>query len=201
MIKKFRQFESLSNEDFPSLEEIRDYFYDFTDEVFTSIDDYEFGYIFFKNRNRENNIENNIDILKTDISNHILEYERNLLKLNNDYYNFKYRHLINNKNLLELIKSGDEPAYEYLYIHFDKCLFEKDKLSILIDCLRTLYSHTDFRPIKSLWTEDYVSADNSVETFYGFEGTFVRVSDSEYEKLCNIFKQGEKTPILTKIFK
>lgn len=69
----------------------------------------------------------------------------------------------------------------------------------MIDCLKTFYSHTGFRLVKSLWTEDYHEDDNTV-TLYGFEGTFVRVSDDEYKKMCQIFQQGNFTPTLTKLF-
>ena len=49
-IKTFKLFESSSENSFPDLDEIKSYFYDFTDEMNTFIDDYEFGYIFFKNK-------------------------------------------------------------------------------------------------------------------------------------------------------
>jgi hypothetical protein len=191
IIKKFKHFESVDFNDFPSLDEVKEYFYDFTDELYTSIDDYDFGYIFF---NTGDTIIS-IDILNTKKTNSLLEYSANFIRLNREYE----KEIL--KKRIELIESGKEPSYEYIFIHFDKHLFHIDKLPILIDCLKTLYSHTGFRPIHSLWTEDYVIDDTEeVETLYGFEGTFVRVSDIEYEKLCNIFRQGHETPTLTKLF-
>jgi hypothetical protein len=176
------------------LEEVKDYFYDFTDEVNTFIDDYEFGYIFFKNKYKSDYRENDcIDILKTDLSNTRLDYDSELIKLN-----LKGREI--HQNLLKLIESGEESAYEYIFIHFDVSLFQKDKLPILTECLETMYSHTGFRPVKSLWTEDYIDNSGELVTKYGFEGTFVRVSDEEYKKLCDIFTQGDFTPIITKLF-
>jgi hypothetical protein len=193
-IKTFKLFESSSEDSFPSLEEVKDYFYDFTDEVNTFIDDYEFGYIFFKNKYKSDYRENDcIDILKTDLSNTRLDYDSELIKLN-----LKGREI--HQNLLKLIESGEESAYEYIFIHFDVSLFQKDKLPILTECLETMYSHTGFRPVKSLWTEDYIDNSGELVTKYGFEGTFVRVSDEEYKKLCDIFTQGDFTPIITKLF-
>jgi len=193
-IKTFKLFESSSEDSFPSLEEAKDYFYDFTDEVNTFIDDYEFGYIFFKNKYKSDYRENDcIDILKTDLSNTRLDYDSELIKLN-----LKGREI--HQNLLKLIESGEESAYEYIFIHFDVSLFQKDKLPILTECLETMYSHTGFRPVKSLWTEDYIDNSGELVTNYGFEGTFVRVSDEEYKKLCDIFTQGDFTPIITKLF-
>jgi hypothetical protein len=193
-IKTFKLFESSSENSFPDLDEIRSYFYDFTDEINTFIDDYEFGYIFFRNIHKQDYKESDyIDILNTELSNTRLDYTSDFIKLNRDG---KKTH----KNLIKLIESGEEPGYEYIFIHFDVSLFQKDKLSILTECIETIYSHTGFRPVKSLWTEDYIDDTGEVETLYGFEGTFVRVSDEEYKKLCDIFVQGNFTPIITKLF-
>ena len=194
-IKTFKLFESdKSDNNFPEIEEIKSYFYDFTDEVNTFIDDYEFGYIFFKNKYKSDYRENDcIDILKTDLSNTRLDYDSELIKLN-----LKGREI--HQNLLKLIESGEESAYEYIFIHFDVSLFQKDRLPILTECLESFHSHTGFRPVKSLWTEDYIDNSGELVTNYGFEGTFVRVSDEEYKKLCDIFTQGDFTPIITKLF-
>ena len=196
-IKTFKLFESSSEDSFPSLEEVKDYFYDFTDEVNTFIDDYEFGYIFFPNRNKYISGTfrqfSNIDILNTELSNSRLDYASEFIKLNRDGREI-------HQNLLKLIQSGEESAYEYIFIHFDVSLFQKDKLPILTECLESFYSQTGFRPVKSLWTEDYIDNSGELVTNYGFEGTFVRVSDEEYKKLCEIFTQGDFTPIITKLF-
>jgi len=197
-IKTFKLFESSSENSFPDLDEIRSYFYDFTDEINTFIDDYEFGYIFFRNRDNVFGIKDYkesdyIDILNTELSNTRLDYTSDFIKLNRDGEK-------THKNLIKLIESGEEAGYEYIFIHFDGYLFQKDKLSILTECIETIYSHTGFRPVKSLWTEDYIDDAGEVETLYGFEGTFVRVSDEEYKKLCDIFVQGNFTPIITKLF-
>lgn len=198
-IKTFKLFESSSENSFPDLDEIKSYFYDFTDEMNTFIDDYEFGYIFFRNRDNVYGIKDYkesdyIDILNTELSNTRLDYTSDFIKLNRDG---KKTH----KNLLKLIESGEASGYSYLFVHFEQYLFEKEKLPILIDCLKTFYSQTGFRIVKSLWTEDYVDENTGdVVTYYGFEGSFVRVSDDEYKKMCQIFQQGNLTPTLTKLF-
>jgi hypothetical protein len=210
IIKNFKKFESNEFSNFPTLDEIKEYFYEFTDEVNTFIDDYEFGYIFFFNREYSTERQYDyIDILNTDLSNSLLNFTSDLIILNTP------NGVLTRKNLTKLIKSGKEPGYEYIFIHFDESLFQTDKLPILTQCIQTIYSHTGFRPIKSLWSEDYVfhngknliasasgisNGEAEVKTLYGFEGTFVRVSDEEYKKLCDIFMQGDFTPILTKLF-
>jgi len=150
-ILNFKLFEQKKLEDnFPSLEEVRSYFYDFTDEI------------------------GNV-IVNREVSD-------------------------NKKNILKYILSGDIPSYEYMSISFNS-LFDEDKLDILIDCLKVLYSETEFRPFGCLWTEDYPSDNgNDVITKLGFAGTFFRGSDEEYLKFCKIFDQGSRTKDLVKYF-
>lgn len=203
IIKKFQLFESNKSEDFPSLEEVKSYFYDFTDELNTFIDDYEFGYLYFNTTSfavmQRQGIPlqsevGMVNILDTEISNTQLEYNADFIKLNRDVHKEYY------KNKIKLIESGEASGYDSLYIHFDQYLFDQDKLPILIDCLKTFYSQTEFRLVRSLWTEDRVDDTGNVVTFYGFEGNFVRVSDDEYKKMCQIFQQGNFTTTLTKLF-
>ena len=194
MIKNFKQFESIkSSGDFPPLEEVKSYFYDFTDESDTYIDDYDYGYLYFNDPDgRWNNMAN---ILDTGMSNDRLEYGAEFIRLNREYDERV------NKNRIKLIESGEASGYDFLFIHIEEYLFKKEKLPILIDCLKNFYSQTGFRVIKSLWTEDYVDKNTGdVVNFYGFEGSFVRVSDDEYKKMCQIFQQGSLTPTLTKLF-
>jgi len=199
IIKSFKLFESNSENNFPDLEEIKSYLYDFTDESETFVDDYEFGYIIFDGKTEF------IDILKSDLSDWRLDYICDLIRLNDRWGTKSMITKSSNQfyeKAINLIESGKAPRYEYIYIHLDKSLFDVDKLETLVECLETIYSHTGFRPVSSLWSEDYVSnISGEVETKYGFEGTFVRVSDQEYNKFCNIFKRGDKTPTITKLFK
>lgn len=199
IIKSFKLFESNSENNFPDLEEIKSYLYDFTDESDTFVDDYEFGYVIFDGKTEF------IDILKSDLSDYRLEYICDLIRLNDRWGTKSMITKSSNQfyeKAINLIESGKAPRYEYIYIHFDNHLFDVDKLEVLLECLETIYSHTGFRPVSSLWSEDYVSdISGEVETKYGFEGTFVRVFDQEYNKFCNIFKRGDKTPLITKLFK
>ena len=198
IIKKFNLFESENFSDkFPDLEEIKSYFYDFTDEVDTFIDDYDYGYLYFKDTHRSSATNKLINILGTETSNHRLEYCSDFLSTRPKLIRIN----LDSESKIKLIESGKESGYEFLFIHFEEYLFKKEKLPILIDCLKTLYSQTEFRPVKSLWTEDWIDekSDEAV-TRCGFEGTFVRVSDDEYRKLCQIFEQGSLTPTLTKLF-
>ena len=194
IIKKFQLFESNNLDKFPSLEEVKSYFYDFTDELNTFIDDYDYGYLYFNDPDgRWNNMAN---ILDTGMSNARLEYGAEFIRLNREYDERV------NRNRIKFIESGEASGYEYIYIHFDEYLFKKDKLDILLNSIRTLYSHTEFRPIYSLWTEDYIDEETgNWVNFYGFEGRFVRVNDEVYEKLCQIFQQGSMTSLLTKPFR
>lgn len=199
IIKSFKLFESNSENNFPDLEEIKSYLYDFTDESDTFVDGYEFGYAIFDGKTEF------IDILKSDLSDWRLDYICDLIRLNDRWGTKSMITKSSNQfyeKAINLIESGKAPRYEYIYIHLDKSLFDVDKLETLVECLETIYSHTGFRPVSSLWSEDYVSdISGEVETKYGFEGTFVRVSDQEYNKFCNIFKRGDKTPLITKLFK
>ena len=196
IIKEFQLFESNNLDKFPSIEEVKSYFYDFTDELNTFIDDYDYGYLYFMDSGHGVPGEWNgmVDILDTVISNTRLEYNAEFIRLNREYDERV------NKNRIKFIESGEVPGYDFLFIHFENYLFKKDKLPILIDCLKTFYSQTGFRLIKSLWTEDYVDSHGEVVTHYGFEGTFLRVSDDEYKKMCQIFQQGNFTTTLTKLF-
>jgi hypothetical protein len=196
-VKSFKTFESkyqISTE-FPDFEVVKGCFYEFTDEIGTSIQDYDLGYIFFPSPANHRIFSNlNIDILNTDLSNGQLDYRSEQIQ-------FNHAGRKTHQNRLKLIESGEEPGYPFYYIQLENHLFEKNKLPILIDCLKTMYLQTGFRLIKSLWTEDYVDdVSGEVVQFYGFEGTFVKVSDPEYKKLCQIFQQGGSSPLLTKLF-
>ncbi len=199
-ILNFKLFESKKLEDkFPSLEEVRSYFYDFTDEV-GNISRFDVGYVYFESerysrlmQTNERPVDDFIDISNTTLTN-------NQLSIINDFVIVNREVSDNKKNILKYILSGDIPSYEYMSISFNS-LFDEDKLDILIDCLKVLYSETEFRPFGCLWTEDYPSDNgNDVITKLGFAGTFFRGSDEEYLKFCKIFDQGSRTKDLVKYF-
>ncbi len=199
-ILNFKLFESKKLEDkFPSLEEVRSYFYDFTDEV-GNISRFDVGYVYFESerysrlmQTNERPVDDFIDISNTTLTN-------NQLSIINDFVIVNREVSDNKKNILKYILSGDIPSYEYMSISFND-LFDEDKLDILIHCLKVLYSETEFRPFGCLWTEDYPSDNgNDVITKLGFAGTFFRGSDEEYLKFCKIFDQGSRTKDLVKYF-
>ena len=199
-ILNFKLFELKKLEDkFPSLEEVRSYFYDFTDEV-GNISRFDVGYVYFESerysrlmQTNERPVDDFIDISNTTLTN-------NQLGIINDFVIVNREVSDNKKNILKYILSGDIPSYEYMSISFNS-LFDEDKLDILIDCLKVLYSETEFRPFGCLWTEDYPSDNgNDVITKLGFAGTFFRGSDEEYLKFCKIFDQGSRTKDLVKYF-
>ncbi len=199
-ILNFKLFEQKKLEDnFPSLEEVRSYFYDFTDEI-GNISRFDVGYVYFESerysrlmQTNERPVDDFIDISNTTLTN-------NQLSIINDFVIVNREVSDNKKNILKYILSGDIPSYEYMSISFNS-LFDEDKLDILIDCLKVLYSETEFRPFGCLWTEDYPSDNgNDVITKLGFAGTFFRGSDEEYLKFCKIFDQGSRTKDLVKYF-
>ena len=184
-IKTFKLFESSSENSFPDLDEVRSYFYDFTDEVGTSLSNYEIGYKYFFDQKI-----GDIDILKTNLSNYRLLLASDFIIINKEIPSDK-----------KSIISGYTKSYEYMSISLKDPLFDKESLIELIECLKHLYSETGFRPYGCLWTEDYVSADgDDVITKLGFEGTFFRGSDEEYMKICQIHDQGDRTKDLVKYF-
>ena len=198
-ILNFKLFEQKKLEDnFPSLEEVRSYFYDFTDEI-GNIIRFDVGYVYFgpgrysRMQTKECTVDDFIDISNTTLTN-------NQLSILNDFVIINREVSDNKKNILKYILSDDIPSYEYMSISFNS-LFDEDKLDILIDCLKVLYSETEFRPFGCLWTEDYPSADGQgVITKLGFAGTFFRGSDEEYLKFCKIFDNGNRTKDLVKYF-
>jgi hypothetical protein len=199
-ILNFKLFEQKKLEDnFPSLEEVKSYFYDFTDEI-GNIIRFDVGYVYFESerysrimQTKERPVDDFIDISNTTLTN-------NQLSILNDFVIINREVSDNKKNILKYILSDDIPSYEYMSISFNS-LFDEDKLDILIDCLKVLYSETEFRPFGCLWTEDYPSADGQgVITKLGFAGTFFRGSDEEYLKFCKIFDNGSRTKDLVKYF-
>jgi len=199
-ILNFKLFEQKKLQDnFPSLEEVKSYFYDFTDEI-GNISRFDVGYVYFESerysrimQTKERPVDDFIDISNTTLT-------ISQLSIINDYVIVNREVSDNKKNILKYILSDDIPSYEYMSISFNS-LFDEDKLDILIDCLKVLYSETEFRPFGCLWTEDYPSADgDGVITKLGFAGTFFRGSDEEYLKFCKIFDNGSRTKDLVKYF-
>jgi len=89
------------------------------------------------------------------------------------------------KKLQENILNDIIPAYPIIYLNIG--LFNPDKLPVVIECLQRLYEVTGFRPTSSVWTEDYVDEETGdVVSLLGADLQLYKVSDIEYQNLCNI---------------
>ena len=188
-ILKFKQFESNSNNDtFPSLQDIEEYFQDFTDEIDSKLCGYQSGYKFF-----EHGPNTFIDILNTNISNKILKFSSNYCYI----YNFNLPEHSYNDTILNSIRSGTK-AYKHLMVSFNEALltganpgfrqpdigFPRSKLDLLIECLKRLYLSEGFRPYGILF-ENRVNLVGRL----GFQGMLVNCSDEEYIKMCQIMDE------------
>lgn len=219
-ILKFKQFESNENDfDFPTFREVESYFYDFTDEIDSNLYGYQSGFKFYLKpypvgleniryyKDRVSNKSNFIDILNTDIPDKRLEFCGNYCYIEN----FNFAEHFASKVSLEAIKGGAK-AYKHLMIQFagydmdqetaryyGPTLFPKEKLDLLIECLKRFYHAEGFRPYGDLWTEDYVKqggalgrlASYEVEEKIGFSGLLVNCSDEEYIKMSQLIEQRE----------
>ena len=115
IIKNFKHFESVDFNDFPSFDEVKEYFYDFTDDLSTFIDDYEFGYMYFIDPDPwgQARIHGMVNILDTGISNTRLEYNAETINLNRD------DHKRIHKNRIKFIESENHQVmitYSYTLI-------------------------------------------------------------------------------------
>jgi hypothetical protein len=211
-IKTFKLFESSSEDYFPSLEEVKDCFYDFTDELDININYFESGYKYFLRHNSTNYI----DILKTDLSNTRLQLWSQYAMI--DRYNTEEVEPVKRgfgktiDSTIYAIKNGAK-AYNHIMFQFSDSSFREEYLPKLIDCLKRFYHETNFRPYGEVWTEERVIRNGVVDNdmgiepgdetvlLYGFSGLFVDCSDEEYRKLCEIYsKDRENNVLITKHF-
>jgi hypothetical protein len=197
IIKNFKQFESADFNDFPTFDEVKEYFYDITDELSSNINTYQAGYKFYIKPHRVGepyvdilkDKSNFIDILKTDIT------DKKLTLLSNYAFvvNYNGSEHAENELALKAIRDGAK-AYRHIMISFNshgngyyQSLLKLENYEMLIDCLLTFYRHTEFRPYGDIWTEDYLNMDTGeVETKYGFHGLLVDCSDEEYLKISKL---------------
>jgi len=170
-ILNFKLFEQKKLEDnFPSLEEVRSYFYDFTDEI-GNISRFDVGYVYFESERYSRLMQTN---------------ERPV----DDFID------ISNTTLL----SGDIPSYEYMSISFNDLFDEDklDILIHCLKVLYSETEFRPFGCLWT--EEYPSDNGNDVITKLGFAGTFFRGSDEEYLKFCKIFDQGNRTKDLVKYF-
>ena len=213
-IKTFKLFESSSEDYFPSLEEIKDYFYDFTDELDININYFQSGYKYFLKPYNVYQSGNNfgiilkdksnyIDIINTDLSNTRLELSSGYATI--DSYNRGKEEWTD--STIYAIKNGAK-VYNHIMFEFTDSSFRKEYLPNLIDCLKRFYHETNFRPYGEVWSEErvirngVVDNDSGIEPgdetvlLYGFSGLFVDCSDEEYKKLCEIYSEDRKNSVL-----
>jgi len=207
-IKTFKLFESSSEDYFPSLEEIKDYFYDFTDELNININFFRTGYKYFLKPHRVSDLTNNFDNLLKDKSNYIdiLNTELSITKLL-ICSNYATIGDSDDDSAIESIKSGAK-AYKHIMFQFSDTSLKEEYLSNLVECLKRFYYETNFRPYGEVWTEERVvrngviDQDSGIEPgdetvlLYGFSGLFVDCSDEEYKKICEIYSEDRKNSVL-----
>jgi hypothetical protein len=214
-IKTFKLFESSSEDYFPSLEEVKDYFYDFTDELDININYFRSGYKYFLKPHRVGDyLGDNFEKILKDKSNYIdiLNTELSITTLLICSNNATVESISGERELgsdlaIEAIKDGSK-AYNHIMFQFSDSSFREEHLPKLIECLKRFYHETNFRPYGEIWTEErpvrygVIDQDSGIETgdeivlLYGFSGLFVDCSDEEYRKLCEIYIKDRKNNIL-----
>ncbi len=218
IIKKFKIFESINN-NFPSLDEVKSYFYDFTDELNININFFQSGYKYFLKPHTVGDLTYKFDSILKDKSNYIdiLNTELSITRLLicSNYAtieNINREKEVGSDSAIESIKSGAK-AYNHIMFQFSDSSFREEYLPKLIDCLKRFYHETNFRPYGEVWLEErvirngFVDNDYGIEPgdetvlLYGFSGLFVDCSDEEYRKLCEIYsKDRENNVLITKYF-
>jgi len=218
-IKTFKLFESSSEDYFPSLEEVKDYFYDFTDELDININYFQSGYKYFLKPHTIGDLTYRFDSILKDKSNYIdilntnLSITRLIICSNNATIESINREKeVGSDSAIEAIKSGSK-AYKHIMFQFSDSSFRKEYLPRLVECLKRFYHETNFRPYGESWTEERVIKDGLVDNdsgivpgdetvlLYGFSGLFVDCSDEEYRKLCEIYSQDrDNNFLITKHF-
>lgn len=195
-ILKFKQFESYEINDFPSFQDVEEYFYDFLDEIDSKLYGYQSGYKFYfylephsigePYRELVSKKSNFIDIVDTKIPNKKLEFLSNYCYVDN----FNFSEHPSNQICLDSIRNGAK-AYKHLMIQFADTLFSKSKLDLLIECLKRFYHAEGFRPYGDLWTESWITPGYNKEEKLGFVGMLVNCSDEEYIKMAQLIEQRE----------
>ena len=226
-LKKFKLFESKSEDYFPSFEEVKEYFYDFTDELNITIDYFGYGYKYFLKAHTVGDLNNNYDKILKDESNYIdilnTELPNKKLLICSDYVSIEVIFgTINGYNRekevgsdlsIQAIKAGAK-AYNHIIFEFsDSCIITKECLPKLVECLKRFYHETNFRPYGEIYLQERpirngdVDKNSGIESgdesvlFYGFCGLFVDCSDEEYKKLCEIYsKEHPSNVLITKYF-
>ena len=100
---------------------------------------------------------------------------------------------LSNKPFLELfvenIENGKIKAYPFIYLRLDP--FESKYLNNVVECLERLYDMTGYRPLREMWTEDYVDEPNGdIVNLIGCSLYLLKLSDIEYKNLTSVFSNN-----------
>ena len=100
---------------------------------------------------------------------------------------------LSNKPFLELfvenIENAKIKAYPFIYLRLDS--FESKYLDNVVECLERLYDMTGYRPVREMWTEDYVDETNgNIVNLIGCNLYLLKLSDIEYKNLTSVFSNN-----------
>ena len=100
---------------------------------------------------------------------------------------------LSNKPFLELfvenIENAKIKAYPFIYLRLDS--FESKYLNNVVECLERLYDMTGYRPVREMWTEDYVDETNgNIVNLIGCNLYLLKLSDIEYKNLTSVFSNN-----------
>lgn len=110
---------------------------------------------------------------------------------------------LTNKPFLELfvenIENGKINAYPFIYLRLDS--FESKYLNNVVECLERLYDMTGYRPVREMWTEDYVDETNGdIVNLIGCNLYLLKLSDIEYKNLTSVFSNNSVDKEVVKKF-
>jgi hypothetical protein len=222
--KETKLFESLNNSDFLVEEEIKELFYELTDDEEMSqckIDN--FGYRFFSTDFITRSIRSQLlyDMSFTDdwINKECKEVQDTWKNLFIDLSEPRPNNIISlakrndegvysddrshqgefNSLVSKNILNGNIPAYKMVVLNLGG--FKPEKLPIVIECLQRLYDVSGFRPTSYIWDEDYADEDSGdIVTYRKGILKLYKVNDVEYSNLCKIDVEGKLNKEIIKYF-
>ena len=208
-IKAYKLFESnksniITKDEFPSEEDIKDFFLDLLDELsyITDLEIQESGYVSFSTDFIYKNGITSQMLYDMSFENDWMNKEvaaiqdtwKNILvpvRSRNYYPIYITLDSIANKEdkfedkFYENIINGNIPAYPFIElsrIYFD--VEDEDKLDLLYESLRRLYEATGFRPVGDFHSEDFIDEDTGeVVNLYIANIKLFKCNDVEYKNL------------------
>ena len=208
-LKTYKLFESLNNINFPTEEEVKEFFIELYDDeiLFQPLKNFTYGYSFFPHEPITGElkyqffyaIENHTDweSLTPDIL-HGDSWSDLFLDVNDKRNHYMTEKWINgifiskkdvnesNKLIWENIENGKIRAYPV--IKFNLGFFESKNKKLVFESLERLYDATDFRPISEVWEESFADENtgNLIDVI-GMDLTFYNVDDETYQNLTKVF--------------